>query len=955
MRGDATRLDPELLAAVGAVLREARTNPSTPARHGAAVASLLAQRTRTALEELKRLAEKERDPAIWNDLAAAYYVDAATSRRPAELADALVAVDTALRWRPDFAEARFNRALIVERLGIRDPAVAAWKRFLELDGSSAWALEARRHLQALSNVEPPFREVFRRDYDRLAASPELARQLARRYPQEARTWGETEILARWADSHLRGDLAAEVRHRGLARVIGDEIARRGDRMLQRAVEAIDHADGERRRALADGHLDFKAGQRAFMDGRPGDAEPILRRAGAALAAGGSPVALLARFFAAYMAYEQGRVAAGARELEGLLATVPDDLPTCRAKIQWQLAICRGAENRLGEDIEFAKASLANFERVGEPENAAMMREHLAQAHELIGDWDEAWVYRSSALPEIGRASTTFLQAGVLGFLSQEAVFRRDWPAAASWTELEIEVAKMARYGPDLADAHLRRALIRGHLGFGDPSGDLRAAREMIAAIPDAGMRTRLEARRVAAEALVASTPEAAVPLLTTAIRFHEGSGGQRMFLPTLFVNRARAHRALHDSASARKDLDAAIAELDSGRGSLPAAEQRIGMFESADAIFDEAIDLAIADNDAIAAFHYAEHARARTLLETMRSAGSMRAAETVPADSAIVEYAVLPSSVIVFVVDARGIRAIRHAVRREDLRARVAELTEALSSDAPHPRALARSLYADLLGPVEEWIRAKTTLIVVPDATLSAVPFAALVTRDDRFLIENHAIVSAPSAAVYAHFSAGQTKAPAGPRVLVVANPANDANDLSVLAAVERESRSIAALYADAITLSGAEATPRAFAREVTQANVIHFAGHALSSEYRSDDAALVLAGTAGRLGIAEIGKLRLGGCSTVVLAACSTARGKVQRYEGTISVARAFLSTGVPSVVASLWPIDDEEAARFFPRFHEHLASGVSAAEALRAAQLEWIRKSGSPSLWAAVQVIGS
>ena len=69
-----------------------------------------------------------------------------------------------------------------------------------------------------------------------------------------------------------------------------------------------------------------------------------------------------------------------------------------------------------------------------------------------------------------------------------------------------------------------------------------------------------------------------------------------------------------------------------------------------------------------------------------------------------------------------------------------------------------------------------------------------------------------------------------------------------------------------------------------------------------------------------------------------------------------AFLQAGAPTVIATLWPIEDREAAAFFPRLHRHLTRGLPASEALRLAQLESIRSSSKDrsSLWAAVQTIG-
>jgi len=89
------------------------------------------------------------------------------------------------------------------------------------------------------------------------------------------------------------------------------------------------------------------------------------------------------------------------------------------------------------------------------------------------------------------------------------------------------------------------------------------------------------------------------------------------------------------------------------------------------------------------------------------------------------------------------------------------------------------------------------------------------------------------------------------------------------------------------------------------------------------------------------------------VLAACATAAGEVRATEGPISVARAFLAAGVPTVIATLHPIDDEQAAEFFPRLHEHIARGLPPAAALRATQNEWIRR-GIADFWTDVEVFG-
>jgi CHAT domain-containing protein len=72
-----------------------------------------------------------------------------------------------------------------------------------------------------------------------------------------------------------------------------------------------------------------------------------------------------------------------------------------------------------------------------------------------------------------------------------------------------------------------------------------------------------------------------------------------------------------------------------------------------------------------------------------------------------------------------------------------------------------------------------------------------------------------------------------------------------------------------------------------------------------------------------------------LVLSACQTAAGRISRGEGMISLARAFMTVGVPIILANLWETSDRASYPLFVDLHRHLARGDSAAEALRAAQL--------------------
>lgn len=50
---------------------------------------------------------------------------------------------------PDHRRAAYGHARALQAAGSRGEAIAAWQRYLELDASSSWAVEARRHLREL--------------------------------------------------------------------------------------------------------------------------------------------------------------------------------------------------------------------------------------------------------------------------------------------------------------------------------------------------------------------------------------------------------------------------------------------------------------------------------------------------------------------------------------------------------------------------------------------------------------------------------------------------------------------------------------------------------------------------------------------------------------------------------------------------------------------------------------
>jgi CHAT domain-containing protein len=328
-------------------------------------------------------------------------------------------------------------------------------------------------------------------------------------------------------------------------------------------------------------------------------------------------------------------------------------------------------------------------------------------------------------------------------------------------------------------------------------------------------------------------------------------------------------------------------------------------------------------------------------------------------DTVLVEYAVLPARLVIFVVDGVAVQTFQESISREVLQETVTRLSRSVAlRDEEQFRREAAALYRRIVAPVAPSFGEGRTVVFIPDATLQPIPFAALIDPEGRYLVERHAVVVAPSAAVFARLEARRTAARARRHLLVVTGPPAMEGDLSVLAAVQREATAVAAPYGELAVVAPKDSDGAAFELHAADAEVVHFVGHAVTSSNGRDAALVVsrLAGAAGRLDVRNIASMTLTRTLVVVLAACSSARGQEFAGEGSVSVTRAFLSAGVPSVVATLWPIEDGASADFFPLLHRHLAAGAAPADALRAAQLECIGRRDSPlDVWAAVQVFGS
>jgi CHAT domain-containing protein len=313
----------------------------------------------------------------------------------------------------------------------------------------------------------------------------------------------------------------------------------------------------------------------------------------------------------------------------------------------------------------------------------------------------------------------------------------------------------------------------------------------------------------------------------------------------------------------------------------------------------------------------------------------------------LVEYFVSGPNTFVFVVEKDKLQVVTIELPRENLAGLVKGLRDSVFTLGEKHKFNEASvvLHKQLIEPFLPHIAGKE-LIIVPHDVLHYLPFHALVGSDGRYLIEKYPVYYLSSASLL-QFVKEKRKA-GGEKVLAFGNP--DLGDPEKnLEYAELEAKEVKAAYPESSVYIGKEATEEKSKALSANHDVLHFATHAKLNEDDPLSSAVLLAKEDkedGRLEVREIFGMDLK-ANLVVLSGCETGLGKLSTGDELVGLTRAFIYAGTPSVVASLWSVDDSSTAHLMASFYKNLKT-MSKVEALRQAQLELIRGEGRSDLLA-------
>lgn len=331
----------------------------------------------------------------------------------------------------------------------------------------------------------------------------------------------------------------------------------------------------------------------------------------------------------------------------------------------------------------------------------------------------------------------------------------------------------------------------------------------------------------------------------------------------------------------------------------------------------------------------------------------------------LVEYFVTESKIQVFLLSPNsGLIATTLDISRGELRTEVeAVLPDRWSDVVARLRAgdsaifdetsnVLGNLYQLLIKPMEQQMDGVSRLVIIPHGLLHYVPFHALCHKGI-YLIDQFEISYAPSASVLqfckkkGHLEKNSC--------LIIKDPRGD------LTYAAEEVNNVSKFFQD-VTILPSDSQTADLAnvlRLMPSFDVIHFVCHGKFDSERPMTSFLELRGTRGELEMLTVDciyELQLN-CNLATLSACETGVSKILSGDELIGLSRGFIYAGVPSLLVSLWKVDDKATSELMGYFYKsYILDNESKSSALQRSilQVKGHKSTSHPFFWAAFCLIG-
>lgn len=909
---------------IRAELRDRPNDPQALIRQARAL--LLLGRDEEALATLEPVRE---DPNAWVALACALYVGAKT--RPGAEGEYARSLDLLLRARQRFGDGPvliYDLALVYEALGQVDNAIGAWDRYLQFDGSSGFAGEARKHRDELDRARSRREGIVNAIRD--GASSFLALE-----PAARRSAGEIFLNAAIADWLPRAAPGTAERRavEALAREYHDAT---GDPFLLELKDAEPASIGQLARAMALGRKgDYLAAARV--------AAAAAQAFDAQASAAGALRARLEQVYAFHRATASESCLAAGEALEREARLKPYTWIAVQNQIE--IAICLSHRGHLASALERSASAAAMAARAGLPSLELRARGMTADFLLRTGSVEAFWREALDCLARFWSAPHPPNYAHQIFFQMRDAA-QSEGLVRASYSFARAGADLLAGWSDPLVVALNRAnaaALARAS-GYDREAVGLDAEADWAFDKADEpGLAKRYRASALLFNAtLMTESPDSArlqdvAPALDKLLRdiAPEVEQDERDDLLARLYWRARNPDAARQAAAQLMERIHRAAPAPNGRAVLARRTSAPGILAQ------------IRLQNGAGVFE------AFRVWQDLPPGESAARLSRRLGDAAYLTWAELPEGPVLWVLDDGGLDCYHPVPALPEIRARARMVRRECERAQGDPAAAlrdARELFRDVLGEAAQRISTRRILVIEATGALDGLPWAAMAPPDSR-------IVLSFSLAEYLA-RAGAPGAGRDSNLVLFSSPAVSpelAALYPVLTEAANEANNVANFFGAVQRFDGPGASAASLRRAIPSAQVFHFSGHGGATE-----GALMLAPEApdrpySGLVTGEVAAtLDWSHCRLAVLSACGTAPSGTSWRQ---SVARALLERGAARVVGSLWNVDAAATRRLMTGFYASVAAGRGAADALNSAQAELRAEPATahPYYWAGFQMYGT
>jgi len=353
-------------------------------------------------------------------------------------------------------------------------------------------------------------------------------------------------------------------------------------------------------------------------------------------------------------------------------------------------------------------------------------------------------------------------------------------------------------------------------------------------------------------------------------------------------------------------------------------------------------------------------------------------------DEALIEYFLTGQGVYCFVIDKDQHQVLKLPVTLEtldkNLESFLMNIQGALQG-VSFDKHQASILYKQLVKPIEHLLEQKA-LIIVPHGKIAFLPFESLMMGnpgEEKYLIEKYHIKYIQSASVLGVLRMLHKKEATSRSFLGFGDPVYDYENyrqgkpeageagaaeepaarswtkrgyfraggrLSRLTGSGREVKEIGAIFQEKglparTLLRTAAREEKAKEQETKDYGYIHFSTHGiLGPKFQAIALAQVPQGNEdGFLTLGEIMNSRYN-ADLIVLSACETGLGHIDRGEGVTGLTRAVMYAGSPAAIVSLWSVSDDGTTELMIHFYLNLIQkSMGKEESLRMAKIAMLR----------------